>query len=357
MSEYQGPLASLVRSGPDQYINEPGSAKDPAALASDWRHPAVITGKHARSAYETYAGGPVPATVLVYDGSVTDRNARELADALTPDTDVVVALGGGRAIDTAKEVAHLRTLPLVVVPTIASTCAPYSALSVIYDERHAFLKVSHHPRNAVKLVVDPALIARAPRQYLLGGIGDTLAKWYEAKAVFDISRPHSALDRLGLEAARIARDELLEQSTTVLEHYDDGHGDHAALGNLIDTIIALGGAVGGFARTKGRASGAHAIHDALTIIPESHVTLHGLKVAYGILVQLTYVGEIEQVEELSEVYRRIGLPTSLRDMGVPASAIDRIATRAAEPDLSWVNAFPHATSAGIANAIRQLESV
>ena len=50
-----------------------------------------------------------------------DRVAEEARDG---DADAVVAVGGGKAIDTAKAVANPAGLPLVIVATIASTDAP-----------------------------------------------------------------------------------------------------------------------------------------------------------------------------------------------------------------------------------------
>ncbi len=48
--------------------------------------------------------------------------------------DVVVGAGGGKAIDIAKAVGNKLDISVVCLPTIASTDAPTSALSVIYTE-------------------------------------------------------------------------------------------------------------------------------------------------------------------------------------------------------------------------------
>ena len=47
--------------------------------------------------------------------------------------------------------------------------------------------------------------------------------------------------------------------------------------------------------------------------------LHGEKVAYGILCQLTAEEEWEELNKIRAFYRTVGLPLHLADMGVPAT--------------------------------------
>jgi glycerol dehydrogenase len=76
---------------------------------------------------------------------------RVAASASENGADAIVGIGGGKTIDAAKAVAHPAGLPLVVVPTIASTDAPTSSLSVVYDEDGAFKEYRFFGRTRTRL--------------------------------------------------------------------------------------------------------------------------------------------------------------------------------------------------------------
>ena len=60
-------------------------------------------------------------------------------------------------------------------PTIASTDAPCSALSVIYTDEGEFDSYLMLPRNPNMVIVDTQIVAGAPARLLAAGIGDALA--------------------------------------------------------------------------------------------------------------------------------------------------------------------------------------
>ncbi|OZG52883.1 iron-containing alcohol dehydrogenase [Pseudoscardovia suis] len=300
-----------VRPGPNRYVSHVGAALHIGRFLEDYRSPAIVTGQDSWKAFDTYVTahhGVVPLTALErYDGSATERNARQIAAALPDRTDAIVAIGGGKLSDTAKNVAQLVGCDLIVVPTLAATCSAYTPVSVNYDEQHRYASSPLHSRATALTIVDPALIATGPRRFLIGGIGDTLAKWYESVPIFarlERTRGLGDFERLAQLSARLIRDILIENADKGLQQFDALH--HAAVGDaditdtdtavtvagataaaapqlkaLIDAIIGVSGTVGGFGGASARASGAHAVHDALTLLPESQLSTHGEKVAYG----------------------------------------------------------------------------
>ena len=349
-----------VRSGPDRYVSGIGVARDIGGYLDDYRQPVLITGERSWEAFSGYADAVPDLPVLRYDGSATVRNASELADrARALHADAVIAVGAGKLSDTAKNVAEFTGAELIMVPTLAATCAAYSALSVNYDEKHRYANAPLHPRNSNLVLVDAALIARGPREYLVGGIGDTLAKWYESRPVFARAASLSAFDRLSQQAAAELRSILLEVSEAALRAHDRGVVDEHLL-RVIDTNLGLAGTVGGFGGTRARASGAHSMHDALTQIPGTSSTVHGAKVAYGIIVQLLAEGDADEARSLVPFYDSVGLPHSLRQMGLDiddADAVRVIAEFAAGDKAAFAQAVPGITADDVVHAMRLAESL
>ena len=109
---------------------------------------------------------------------------RGVEKAKAENAEVVVGLGGGKAIDLAKAVAMEIDAKLVTAPTIASNDAPTSAATVYYTEEGNFDGWGIWPRNPDLVLVDTQVIVEAPVRWLISGIGDGLATWFEAEAAY-----------------------------------------------------------------------------------------------------------------------------------------------------------------------------
>lgn len=238
--------------------------------------------------------------------------------------DLIIGVGGGKALDTAKLLAHQCSLPIVTVPTSGATCAAWTALSNVYSEAGAFQYDVTLNRCPELLILDYSLIRTAPRRTLVAGIGDAIAKWYEAS----VSSGNSTATLLisAVQQARILRDILLQKSAIALEQPESDEWRE-----VVDATVLLAGVIGGIGGADCRTVAAHAVHNGLTHLLEAHDILHGEKVAYGILVQLR-LEEMVQGNQLAasarkqllQFYSEIGLPKNLEDLGLAEISLARL---------------------------------
>ncbi|MFN3926415.1 MAG: iron-containing alcohol dehydrogenase family protein [Pseudanabaenaceae cyanobacterium] len=247
----------------------------------------------------------------------------------------IVAVGGGKVMDCAKLLADRCQLPIVTVPTSAATCASWTALSNVYGANHEFLYDVGLARCPELLVIDYDLIATAPRRTLIAGIGDAIAKWYEASVSSGTSTETMTI--AAVQTARVLRDILFQKAELALA---DPQPSNPPWQEVVDANICLAGVIGGMGGANCRTVAAHAIHNALTHLPASFQTLHGEKVAYGILVQLRL--EEQQGNQLAttarqqllKFYQGIGLPKTLAELGladISLTQLQTVATLACQP--------------------------
>jgi glycerol dehydrogenase-like iron-containing ADH family enzyme len=273
---------------------------------------------------------------VCYTPDCCESSLARLMDAATQHrADLIIGIGGGKCLDTAKLLAHRAHLPVVTIPTSGATCAAWTALSNIYSEAGAFLSDVSLPKCPDLLVLDYSIVATAPQRTLVAGIGDAIAKWYEAS----VSSGHSSQTLLiaAVQQARVLRDILFQKSATAIQN--PGGEDWQ---EVVDATVLLAGVIGGLGGAQCRTVAAHAVHNGLTHLPGSHHALHGEKVAYGILVQLRLQEMIQgdllaatARQQLLDFYTTIGLPKTLADLGlseITLAQLHHAATLACKPD-------------------------
>jgi glycerol dehydrogenase-like iron-containing ADH family enzyme len=318
--------------------------KDAIAVAIDsiielGQRPLVVGGEHSLKLSQLEALSDRSALEIdqvQYSPDCCERSLdRLMANVRSHQADVIIGIGGGKCLDTAKLLAHRAQLPVVTIPTSAATCAAWTALSNVYSEAGAFLYDVGLPRCPDLLIADYSIIATAPQRTLVAGIGDAIAKWYEAS----VSSGHSSQTLLiaAVQQARVLRDILFQKSIAALEHPGGEEWQE-----VVDATLLLAGVIGGLGGAQCRTVAAHAVHNGLTHLPGSHHALHGEKVAYGILVQLR-LQEMLQGDKLAatarqqllDFYSSIGLPKTLDDLGLSEITLSQLhyaANLACKPD-------------------------
>lgn len=293
-----------------------------------------------------------------YQGESTYEERDFLVEKIVEENwEAVVAVGGGKITDLAKAAAIVSNKPVIIFPTLASTCAAYTPLSVMYSPEGSMIRYDVFPRSNGLVLLDPEVILHSPKELLIAGIGDTLAKWYEADVIIRQLEQKPVEVEIAHFTAKLCRDNLLQYSEAALTAMEAGELNEAFV-KIVETNIMVGGMVGGFGDDYGRCAGAHSIHDALTILPETHHLLHGNKVAYGIFVQLVLEGNWQEIDTLLPFYQSLQLPASLVDLGLaelPEARLAEVADRAAS-EHETIHLMPGKMTADkVLQAIDQLE--
>ncbi|PLS17425.1 oxidoreductase [Bacillus sp. M6-12] len=312
-----------VSTGPGQYVRKAGLLTEAGIYIEELGRTAVLIGGNTsrQIVEETLSKSLSEKGISLmqsiwYGGESSAANINRLAEQLNPSNyDVLIAAGGGKAIDTAKAVAYRVNKPLVVIPTIAATCAAATSISIIYSDEGQFLEISRDSKAPELVLVDSNIILHAPVRYLIAGIGDTLAKWFETRSSIKKAVP-TVINQTAISIAANLYQTLLDTGKDAVTSIQTKKLTKE-LEDMVDAIILVSGSVSGYGGDDCRTAAAHAIYSGLTIFPEVHQTYHGEIVAFGILAQLCMEGsDEEEVKTLIRYYQEVGLPFTLNQMGI-----------------------------------------
>ena len=299
------------------YLKQIGST--PLMVADD-----LVWGFVAHDVGASLAAAGLPLHRENFNGNPSAREVDRLAGVIKQTgADVAVAVGGGSTIDAVKAAGYLAGSRWANCPTVASTDAPCSALSVIYTEEGEFEEYRFFPRNPELVLVDSQLVANAPAAFLIAGVGDALATWLEARAT---ARSNSKTMAGGLPTvtgtalAQLSWDVLWESALPAIDAVRDNQVTPA-----VEKVIEANTLLSGLGFESGGLAAAHAIHNGLTAVPMTHGLMHGQKVNIGSVTQLVLEGApTSDIRDFIEFTTRVGLPNTLTEVGLRADDADSL---------------------------------
>lgn len=270
----------------------------------------------------SFRAGNIPFDIHVFGGECSMKEI-DLHKSQLGQCDTVIGIGGGKTLDTAKAVSFFAGIPMMIVPTAASSDAPCSRLSVVYTEDGQFDHYLPLTSNPNIVVMDTEVIAKAPVRFLMAGIGDALATYYEAAAcerANAVTMAGGHTTKAAISLARLCLDTLLEDGLKAKAAVECGVCTQA-----VENIVEANTYLSGIGFESSGLSAAHAIHNGLTVLEETHKLLHGEKVAFGAITQLVLENRpLDEIEAIITFCRACGLPTTLKELGLEGAGDDKL---------------------------------
>lgn len=265
---------------------------------------------------------------------------------------VILGVGGGKAMDTAKAAGYYAKAPVVMVPTAASSDAPCSSTAVLYKDDGSFDAYLPLGKNPDMVVVDTKVVAEAPVRLLVAGMGDALATYYEARSCElsgALTNAGGACSLAAMSLAKTCLDTLFAEGLKAKTAAEGGHVSKA-----LEKIVEVNTYLSGVGFESGGLAAAHAVHNGLTAIKEAHSMLHGEKVAFGTLVHLVLENApMSEIEGVLAFCHSVGLPTSLGMLGIYPSEdnVRTIAEASCKKDDTMGNMPFKVSASDVASAI------
>ena len=272
--------------------------------------------------------------------------------------DFIIGCGGGKSLDTAKYAAELMEIPVITIPTIAATCAATSSQIIVYTDEGEYFDTLY-PRTNPKLVLcDPDVIMHAPRQYMISGIYDSIAKWYEGSASYKGGARSDIFDQMALAVAKMLKESYFEKAIPAMEAYDKKEMSQEFI-DVVNMNIYTAATVQALGIKAVRNGVAHAVNNGLSLVPGNHEVTHGEKVAYGISVQLFLLNSSkEEKEELFGFYEKMGFTPSFHALNMEFSeeSISAVAHKMVIDPLMTAKPFDVVSEEMIKDAMKELEN-
>jgi glycerol dehydrogenase len=295
-----------------------------------FRNTVVLLSARSRAAeggrvLDAMAREDVAAQTLIFNGECSrEEIGRHVlaVQALPEAIDGLVAVGGGKVVDAGRAIAHRLGIPVAVVPSLASNDAPCAGVSVIYTPGGVTEDAEVYDENPALVLVDSGVIAQADERYLVAGMGDAMATWYEARScartpggftVFG-GRPTLA----GTALAQLCADTIYEHGLAALKAVR-----RSEVSEALEHVVEANTLLSGLGYESGGLAIAHAVAQGYTVIDSVHRNyLHGEMVAMGVMAQLVLEDWTQEAERAARFFVSVGLPVHLEQLGLSPESHD-----------------------------------
>ena len=188
---------------------------------------------------------------------------------------LLIGFGGGKVLDVVKQYATNKSLPYITIPSTLSNDGIYSPVArlIVNNKKKGF-----NVRPPLGIIADIEIIRKSPEINLMAGIGDLTSNF-------------SALDDWDLAQADLGEGtndfayslSLLAAKSIKNYKYDEIRNDDF-LKSLAYGLVISGLAMVISGDTRPSSGSEHLISHAIDDLFPERSTLHGLQVAYGLLL-------------------------------------------------------------------------
>ena len=246
------------------------------------------------------------AEILAMNSASFDEAVSIAKKVCVEDIKVIIGIGGGRVLDTAKYAAHISKAVYICMPTSLSNDSLASPFSVL--ETYGKARKTFDCKIPTAIIVDTNMIINAPEGQTLSGIGDTIAKH---TALYDwklsASKTSTMTDDFAYALSRMSFDSVY--------HCDQKNMKSRVFIRILSRALVMGGLAMEIAGSSRPCSGsehlfAHAIEEYYPQIKISH----GLAVALGTIPACIFQGQ--DPSGIMEFFRTHGLNIAPKSYGI-----------------------------------------
>jgi glycerol dehydrogenase-like iron-containing ADH family enzyme len=265
----------------------------------------------------------IAAQVELYDGWCCFEAAEEFAaKAKSFGAQEIIGVGGGKIVDLGKAIGEEAGLGAISVPTSASSCAPFTCMSVMYTKEGGKKLSWRFEHEIDACYMDMDVIANCPHRFNAAGIVDAMAKYIEMLN----GKPDMYLEDTPVDAFTafsIAKYTYKVLEKNALQAIEDNrqHKATKVLNDVAFMNVPVTGLIANTTKSFKQSELAHVIYDGVRTLFTQEVShaIHGEIVGVGLFCQLYFNGLQNEENGLRDFMRKMDMPLTFEELGIQST--------------------------------------